>query len=233
LIDAAQARGAQVIAMSEYGIEAAHHPVLLNRLLHQHGLLAVQETGHGQLLDCGASRAFVVADHQIAHVYVRDPADLGMVKKFLEAVPGVARVLDRAAQREVGVDHERSGELVCEAAPGSWFAYHYWLDEGSRPDFATTVDIHRKPGYDPTELFVDPKLALPKLKVAATLVKKLLGFRYLMNVIGTDPSVVRGSHGRLYDDPDAGPVFLCSSRAAAADSVHATEVRQRILDLLG
>jgi predicted AlkP superfamily pyrophosphatase or phosphodiesterase len=232
LIAAAQARGSKVIAMSEYGIEKAETPVFLNRLLHEKGYLAVQETSHGQLLDFGASRAFVVADHQVAHVYIRDAKDLTAVRELLAAVAGVAKVMDREAQAVVGMDHERSGELVLEAAPGHWFAYHYWLDEARRPDFATTVDIHRKPGYDPTELFVDPNLAMPKLKVAFTLMKKILGFRYLMDVIGTDPTVVKGSHGRLYNDPDAGPVFLSSDPADAADTVHATEVRRRILDSL-
>lgn len=232
LIEAARARGAHVVVLSEYGIETVSQPVFLNRLFHEKGLLRVQETSHGQLLDCGASQAFAVADHQIAHVYVGQPKDLGTVRGLLEGSPGVARVMDRAEQRAVGIDHERSGELVCEAEPGCWFAYHYWLDENRRPDFATTVDIHRKPGYDPTELFVDPTLSAPKLKVAFSLLKKKLGFRYLMNVIGTDPSLVRGSHGRLFSDPEDGPVFVCSAAENASDTVHATEVKGRILDLL-
>jgi predicted AlkP superfamily pyrophosphatase or phosphodiesterase len=234
LIDAAQAGGATVIAMSEYGIEAANRPVFLNRLLHERGYLYVQETSHGELLDAGASRAFCVADHQVGHVYVRDRGDLGKIKDFLSNVEGVAQVLDREAQGQSKwkIDHERSGDLVCVAAPGFWFAYHYWLEESRRPDFATTVDIHQKPGYDPTELFLDPKLSFPKLKIAWTLLRKKLGFRYLMDVIGTDPSLVRGSHGRLFDDPDAGPVFLCSSKEGAADSVDALEVRDRILKLV-
>jgi predicted AlkP superfamily pyrophosphatase or phosphodiesterase len=231
LIDAALAKGAEVIAMSEYGIEDADTPVFLNRLLHERKLLAVQETGHGQLLDCGASRAFVVADHQVAHVYIRDAADLTAVRTLLASVPGVARVMDRDEQASVGIDHERSGELVCEAEPGCWFAYHYWLDEARRPDFANTVDIHRKPGYDPTELFVDPNLTAPRLKVALTLLKKMLGFRYLMNVIGTDPFLVRGSHGRLYDDPDAGPVFL-STTPTPADTISALDIKDRILQVV-
>jgi predicted AlkP superfamily pyrophosphatase or phosphodiesterase len=232
LIDAALGKGAEVLVMSEYGIENANTPVFLNRVLHEKGLLVVQETSHGQLLDAGASRAFVVADHQVAHVYVRDASDIPNVREIVGAVSGVARVMDRVEQADVGIDHERSGELVCEAEPGCWFAYHYWLDEARRPDFATTVDIHRKPGYDPTELFVDPKLSVPKLKVAFTLAKKMLGFRYLMDVIGTDPSVVGGSHGRLYDDPDAGPLFVSSSSTAAADNVSALEIKTRILSHL-
>jgi hypothetical protein len=146
---------------------------------------------------------------------------------------GVARVLDRAQQREIGIDHERSGELVLIAEPGCGFAYHYWLDEAKRPDFATTVDIHRKPGYDPAELFVDPKIAFPKLRVAKNLAKKMLGFRYLMDVIGTDSSIVKGTHGRIYKDDDAGPVFLCSDRSLARDRVKATEVKELCLRLLG
>ncbi len=232
LIEGARARGAEVVVMSEYGIEDATRPVFINRALHEAGLLAVQETSHGQLLDGGASRAFAVADHQIAHVYVRDPDDLLQTKKLLAGLEGVARVLDRPGIAEVGLDHERSGELVCVAEPGCWFAYHYWLDESRRPDFATTVDIHRKPGYDPTELFLDPKIRFPKLKIARVLAKKLLGFRYLMDVIGTDPSLVKGTHGRLYDDDNAGPVFLSSVRADATDRVDATDVKRRLLAML-
>lgn len=232
LVEAARAKGARIVVLSEYGIERAERPVFLNRILHERKWLTVQETSHGQLLDCGASRAFAVADHQCAHVYVNRPADVGQVASLLRAVPGVARVLDRAQQREIGIDHERSGDLVCIAEPGCWFAYHYWLDEERRPDFAPTVDIHRKPGYDPAELFLDPKLRFPKLKVAATLAKKLLGFRYLMDVIPTDPSMVRGTHGRLYDDPEAGPVFVCSDPQFAAPSVGATEVKDLLLRML-
>lgn len=232
LIEVARQKKAHVIVLSEYGIENATTPVFLNRVLHEQGLLRVQETSHGQLLDCGACRAFAVADHQCAHVYVARPDDVETVRQLLAKVPGVQRVLDRSQQREFGIDHERSGELVCIAAPGCWFAYHYWLDEARRPDFAPTVDIHRKPGYDPAELFVDPKLAFPKLKVATTLAKKLLGFRYLMDVIPTDPSMVRGTHGRLYGDDAAGPVFLCSDRKLARDRVAATDVKQLCLRVL-
>lgn len=233
LIAAARERQAHVVVLSEYGIEKATQPVFLNRLLHEQGLLRVQETSHGQLLDAGASRAFVTADHQCAHVYIRDAADLARVRALLAATSGVGRVLDRAQQRELGIDHDRSGELVCVAEPGCWFAYHYWLDEARRPDFAPTVDIHRKPGYDPAELFVDPAIRFPKLKVAKILAKKMLGFRYLMDVIPTDPSQVMGSHGRLYDDADAGPVLLCSDRSKARDRMAATAVRDLCLSLLG
>jgi hypothetical protein len=100
------------------------------------------------------------------------------------------------------------------------------------PDFARTVDIHRKPGYDPVELFVDPTLALPRLRIAATLARKMLGFRYLMQVIGTDASIVRGSHGRLPDRAADGPVFLCTDAAARRESLPMTDVRDTLLDLV-
>ncbi len=232
LIAMAREQNAHVVVLSEYGIEAATTPVFVNRILHERGYLRVQETSHGQLLDCGACRAFAVADHQCAHVYVQRAADLAPVAELLLKTPGVARVLDRAAQRAFGIDHERSGELVCIAEPGCWFAYHYWLDEARRPDFARTVDIHRKPGYDPAELFVDPALRFPRLKVASVLAQKLLGFRYRMDVIATDPRMVRGTHGRLYDEPELGPVFLCSDRSLARDRVAATDVKELCLQLL-
>ncbi len=232
LIETAREKKAHVVVLSEYGIENATTPVFLNRVLHEKGLLRVQETSHGQLLDCGACRAFVVADHQCAHVHVRDAADLEPVRALLAKVPGVARVLDRTQQKELGIDHDRSGELVCIAEPGCWFAYHYWLDEARRPDFAPTVDIHRKPGYDPAELFVDPKITFPKLRIAKNLAKKMLGFRYLMDVIPTDPSMVRGTHGRIYTDDSAGPVFLCSDRTLARDRVAATGVKDLCLQML-
>ncbi|MBK8095833.1 MAG: alkaline phosphatase family protein [Planctomycetes bacterium] len=232
LIAAARERNAHVIVLSEYGIEAATRPVFVNRVLHEQGYLRVQETGHGQLLDCGACRAFAVADHQCAHVYVARAEDVAAVAALLRRTPGVARVLDRQAKAELGIDHPRSGELVCIAEPGCWFAYHYWLDEARRPDFAPTVDIHRKPGYDPAELFLDPNLRFPKLKIGWTLARKLLGFRYLMDVIPTDPSLVRGTHGRLYDDPAAGPVFLSSDRRLQADVIDATAVKDLCLRVL-
>lgn len=232
LIAVARAANAHVIVLSEYGIEPVTHAIPINRLLREAGLLRVQHTSHGELLDAGASRAFAVADHQIAHVYIPSPADLEPTRRLLTTIPGIDQVLDRSAQHALAIDHPRSGELVCIADRGAWFAYPYWLEERHRPDFAPTVDIHRKPGYDPCELFLDPTLRFARLHVARRLLQKKLGFRYLMDVIPTDPSLVRGSHGRLTTDPDLGPVFLCSSRAAASDVVDALSVKERMLALL-
>ncbi|MCB9880496.1 MAG: alkaline phosphatase family protein [Planctomycetes bacterium] len=210
VLDAAENLGYETLIVSEYGIDDVQTPVWLNRVLRQRGLLRVQETMHGELLDAGASDAFAVCDHQVAHVYVRRESQLPLVRATIEEMPGVARVLDREEQREFGLDHERSGELVVLAEQSAWFAYHYWFDEKRRPDFATTVDIHRKPGYDPVELFLDPAIRLPKLKIARRILQKKLGFRYLMDVISTDATLVRGSHGLLPSRPERGPLYLAS-----------------------
>jgi len=210
LIEKAREKGYEVLVCSEYGIEPVDRPVFLNRALREAGLVRIQDTAHGELLDCGASAAFAVVDHQLGHVYVHREADLAKARTCLEGVEGVARVLGRDAQREFALDHERSGELVVLAEPGCWFAYPYWLDESRRPDFASTVDIHRKPGYDPAELFIDPAIPFPKLRMARRLLQKKLGFRYLMDLIPTDPSMVRGSHGLLPTDPELGPLYIAT-----------------------
>ena len=232
LIDAARGRGAEVVVLSEYGITPVTRPVLLNRVLREHGLLRVQDTCHGELLDAGACRAFAVADHQAAHVYGAEPKDLAATADLLRQVPGVAAVLDRAAQQALGVAHERAGELVCLAQRDAWFAYPYWLEEARRPDFATTVDIHRKPGYDPVELLLDPKLRLPRLRIASRLLRKALGFRYLMDVISTDATLIKGSHGLLPERDQDAPVFLCSNPRGMQARVAATQVKERLLDLV-
>lgn len=218
LIEKAEELGMDLLVMSEYGIEPVDSPVFINRSLRESGFLEVQKTRHGELLDAGASTAFAVADHQIAHVYVADAARISEVRRDLRALAGIARVLDRAEQGEIGLDHARSGELVALAERGCWFAYHYWLDEAERPDFARTVDIHRKPGYDPAELFLDPKIRASWLRIAWILLKKKLGFRYLMDVIPTDPSLVRGSHGLLPSKPELGPLYLASPGLNLPDS---------------
>lgn len=150
----------------------------------------------GELLDAGASDAFAVADHQVAHVYVRRPDQFGAVKALIEGLDGVELVLDIDGKRDRGLDHRRSGDLVAIARADRWFAYYYWLDNDRAPDFARTVDIHRKPGYDPVELFLDPDLSAPRLAVAWRLAKKKLGFRTLLDVIPLDAGLVKGSHGR-------------------------------------
>lgn len=233
LLAAARRRGAAVVVLSEYGITRVSRPVDVNRALRRAGLLEVHTQAGMEYLDPWASRAFAAADHQVAHVYVRDPSEVEKVADLLADLPGVAEVLGEEGKRAAGLDHERSGELVAVSEPDAWFTYRYWLDDDRAPDFAPTVEIHRKPGYDPAELFLDPSDRLVKLRAASALARKALGLRYVMNVVPLDPRPVRGSHGRLPDDPADGPVLLCSDAAGARSRIEATEVRGLLLELAG
>ena len=160
-----EARGVQVVILSEYGLCDVTTPVHLNRVLREQGLVAVRNELGLEVLDPGASAAFVVADHQVAHVYVNDPSRQNQVRALLEKTPGVERVLDAEGKRAHRIDHARAGDLVAIAEPKAWFTYYYWLDDQRAPDFARTVDIHRKPGYDPVELLLDPAIRVPALSV--------------------------------------------------------------------
>ena len=235
LIDHCAANGRDVIVVSEYGITPVVDAVHINRALREKGLIAVRPEEFGrEILDPGASVAFAVADHQIAHVYVNDAKRIGEVRALLERLDGVERVLDAAGQRAIGLNHERSGELVAISKADRWFSYYYWLDDRLAPDFARTVDIHRKPGYDPVELFVDPEIRFPMLATGWRLAKRKLGLRSLLDVISLkDTAIVKGSHGRLTDDPAHGPLVI-SSRAEClpAGAVQATAFKQLVLDHL-
>lgn len=227
LIDFYEARGARVIVLSEYGLTDVTTPVHLNRVLRDHGLITVRNEQGLELLDAGASVAFAVADHQIAHVYVNDRARLGQVREILARVPGVDAVLDADAQAAARINHARAGDLVAVAAPNAWFTYYYWMDDAKAPDFARTVDIHRKPGYDPVELFLDPAIRIPALTVGWKIAKRKLGFRNLLDVIPLDATLVRGSHGRRTNGGDHGP--LCLSRQA--DLLESDQLRS--IDVFG
>ncbi|MBE9200919.1 MULTISPECIES: nucleotide pyrophosphatase/phosphodiesterase family protein [unclassified Nodularia (in: cyanobacteria)] len=230
LIQYYENRGAQVIVLSEYGITSVTKPIHLNRMLREKGLLSVREELGREILDAGASKAFAVADHQIAHVYVNDPFYLPKVRSLLEETEGVAYVLDDTNKADAHLNHSRSGELIAVAQPDAWFTYYYWLDDSRAPDFARTVDIHRKPGYDPVELFLDPQIKLPKLKIALKLLKKQLGFRYLMDVIPLDADLVRGSHGCVPPSPNEGPLLITQQTDLLdSASIKATDVCQLIL----
>jgi predicted AlkP superfamily pyrophosphatase or phosphodiesterase len=230
LVAHARRLGAHVLVVSEYGIRPVGRPVDINRALRRAGLLAIQKTLGWELLDAGASRAFAVADHQVAHVYVRDPTDLGRARAALETLAGVEEILDEEGKRAVGLDHPRAGELVAVAASDAWFTYYYWLDDTRAPDFAPTVDIHRKPGYDPAELFLAGEGLRTKLHIGWRLAQKALGFRSLMDVIPLSGDRVRGSHGRLPDSPAHGPVVIGSARALAPGGTAAmTDVYDLIL----
>ncbi len=233
LIDYFDSKGVRIILISEYGIEAVDDSVHINRELRKAGLLRVRTEQGLELVNPGASDAFAVTDHQIAHVYINARDRMNQVKATCQDIDGIDLVLDDAEQRKHSIDHQRSGELVLVSNHRRWFSYDYWLDDQAAPDFARTVDIHRKPGYDPCELFIDPKLSLPKLQIAWKLLRKKLGFRTLMDVIPLDTSLVRGSHGRVDLPPDLQPVLITQHEPTdRADEIPCQAVRDIILEHL-
>lgn len=199
VIDAAKEVDTQVVVVSEYGLSPVSKPVFLNRLLRNAGLLEVRQGPYGEQLIPGDCKALAVVDHQLAHIYVKDPNRIEMVKKIIEETDGVDFVVPPG---ELELDHPRSGELIAVAKPDAWFAYYFWLDDLAAPDYARTVDIHRKPGYDPAELFMT---SMPRAMMR--LAQKKLGMRYRMDVVPLDANRVRGSHGRCVVG-DQGPIII-------------------------
>jgi predicted AlkP superfamily pyrophosphatase or phosphodiesterase len=229
IIEHADNYGMHIIALSEYGITPVVGDVPINRALRQAGWLAVRNEQGEEKLDCGASAAFALADHQVAHVYIRHNAIIDEVKALLQSLDGVETVLDRTGQHRIGLDHPRAGELVAISQADRWFSYYYWLDDARAPDFARTVDIHRKPGYDPLELFIDPERVFSRLQIGWKLFKRQLGMRSLLDVIPLTPPLVKGSHGRPTDDIEQGPVIISSS----ADKLPLTPVKaESVRDIL-
>ncbi len=210
--------GARIIVLSEYGITNVDQPIFLNRVLREKGLLSVRIERGLELLDAGASAAFAVADHQIAHVYVNDKTKLAMVKSLIEKVPGVELVLDREEQKQHHINHERAGDLVVMADARSWFCYYFWLDDDKAPDYARVVDIHKKPGYDPVEMFMTSKL-----RAGYKLLRKKAALRYVMDVIPLDATLIKGSHGRINTPSQFHPILI-TDQSIGKKEVQPTEV---------
>ncbi len=232
VVAACRDEGIEPVVVSEYGLVPVRRPVYLNRLLRERGWLVVRDGPFGETLETFQSRAFAVVDHQVAHVYVRPPGLRAKVAEVLAATDGVDRVLVTVAEKQAhGLAHPRAGDLVVLAEPDAWFAYPYWLEDRRAPDFARTVDIHRKPGYDPCELFFDPALRLPKLRVARRLLARRLGFRNLIDVVPLDATLVRGSHGLRATREESRPVYIGPRTEPLPRRV--TDVYSTVLRLLG
>ncbi|HXS54775.1 MAG TPA: alkaline phosphatase family protein, partial [Hanamia sp.] len=226
LVNHFENKNARIIILSEYGIAPVSEPIHINRLLREKGLLGIREERGLELLDPGASKAFAVADHQVAHVYINDKSVTDQVKKLLENVPGIELVLDKDAQKEYHIDHERSGDFVLMADDKSWFTYYFWNDDAVAPDYARAVDIHKKPGYDPIEMFMTSKL-----RAGYKLLRKKAGFRYVMDVIPLDATLLKGSHGKINTPSEYHPVIITNA-APSATTIQATDVRQMIWNAL-
>jgi predicted AlkP superfamily pyrophosphatase or phosphodiesterase len=233
VLDAAKAVGAKVWVVNECGHVDVSQPVLINRVLAERGLLSARLGPFGRQLDTFASRAFAVCDHQLAHVYVRSAGDRPLVREILEKLDGVGAIYEGDARQAVGLDHARSGEFVVLAKPSAWFAYPFWIDDREAPDYARAVDIHRKPGYDPCELFFDPKLMAPKLRAARRLLQKKLGFRTLFDVVPLDATLVKGSHGLPALAAEDKPVLIGTGTAPREAVTPQTGVRDLLLEAMG
>ena len=230
LIDFLGKCGVQVVLLSEYGVTNVDTPIHLNQIFRKQGWLAIKDELGLEILDAGASKVFAVADHQVAHIYLNDKSLEKSVREILEKTSGVEKVLGNAEKIAAGIDHPRAGDLIAVARENAWFTYYYWLDDARAPDFARTVDIHRKPGYDPVELFLDPKIPAVKLKIARRLLQKKLGLRMLMDVIPLDATLVKGSHGRRPADKKDWPVFITSQpEILGAKEIESTDVFQILL----
>jgi hypothetical protein len=156
---------------SEYVINEVDHVTYPNRVLRELGLLKLVQKDDGEHLDFKASEAWALADHQMAHIFLRD-VDVSVINKITEAFarcPGIAEVLVGSDRARYGLAHPRAGEVILVSSPNSWQAYYWWQDDDRAPAFARTVDIHQKPGYDPVELHFD--FASKQTPLDATLVR--------------------------------------------------------------
>ncbi|MBJ7493883.1 MAG: alkaline phosphatase family protein [Opitutales bacterium] len=229
LIKFFEKRGVDVLIVSEYAITEVNQDIPLNRILRKHGLLRIKEELGVEILDTFNSQAFAVVDHQVAHVIVQDSSKLDEVRKILENTEGVEKILDQEAQKKLGINHERSGDFIVVAQKNVWFSYYWWLDDERAPDYARTVDIHRKPGYDPAELLIDPAIKFPLMNAAWFLLKKRLGLRALLKLTPLTGEKIKGSHGRVPEDPLDWPVMIMSANAGVPNSISSTEVFSYII----
>ena len=226
-----QEREVEVVLLSEYGISKVSRAIHLNREFRKRGWIQLKDELGLETLDAGGCQAFAVADHQIAHIYINDESIRDDVLKLLNELDGVEEVRVSSEIWPQGVATERAGDFIAVAEADAWFTYYYWDDDSKAPDFARCIDIHRKPGYDPVELFIDPEISAPKLKIGTFLLKKKFGFRALLDVIPLDASLVKGSHGRDNVPEDEQPVFISKNHTAVscAEDVFAS-IRKLVLE---
>ena len=224
-----EAQQANVILLSEYGITDVSNPIHLNRHLRKANLLGVRVERGLELLDAGASEAFAVADHQIAHVYVKNKEKLPLVASILKEINGVERVIPKSELDNVGLAHDRAGDFFLVANATSWFTYYFWEDDEKAPDYARMVDIHKKPGYDPVEMLTNPSDKLIMAKVAWKLAKKKLGFRSVLDIIPLKAELIKGSHGRKPEDKADWPIFISNANHLNVQSeISATAVYDQL-----
>jgi predicted AlkP superfamily pyrophosphatase or phosphodiesterase len=229
LIEELEAAGVEVLVLSEYGISKVSKAIHLNRVFREKGWIQVKDELGLETLDCGGCQAFAVADHQVAHIYVNDPVIEKEVRRVVLATDGVEEIREGSDLWSEGIGRERGGDFVAVSEADAWFTYYFWDDDAKAPDYARCIDIHRKPGYDPVELFLDPEIKFPVAKIGGFLLKKKLGLRGLMDVISLDANLVKGSHGRDQVPEDEQPVVIGdrASQVGEAEKVFSW-VRERL-----
>ena len=233
LITYYEAQKTSVILLSEYGITSVSKPIHINRELRKNNLLAIKTELGLDMLDAGASKAFAVADHQLAHIYINDKSVTDQVLHILKSIEGIELLITEDEKNTHGLDHERAGDIIAVADKDSWFTYYFWLDDAKAPDYARTVDIHRKPGYDPVEMIANPAIKLLPLVVVGKLLKKKLGFRYMMDIIPLDANLIKGSHGRVPESTGDWPVFISKNMGTySAHEIQANSVYSLIMQHL-
>lgn len=229
LMEFYESRGVRVLIVSEFAAVPVSRPVHLNRLFRERGWLAIREESGREAFFPGSSKVFAVADMQIAHVYVNEPRLLDEVRHLVEATPGVGAVLGEEEKCAHRLNHSRSGELVALAEPDAWFTYYFWLDDAKAPDYARTVDIVRKPGYDPVELYLNEENLLAAVKYGWEFLRDKFGFRSAIHCTPLDARLLKGAHGLKTDLAD-GPVALTRhAELLKGSSVHATQIHDLML----
>ena len=236
LLNFYESQNVKVILLSEYGITPVNTPIHINRLIRKEfpNDIAIRTEQKLELLDAGASQIFAVSDHQAAHIYIKDKSKIPQYKKFFESITDIDKILNQSDQEKLQIHHERSGDLLLISKNDHWFTYYHWLDDKKAPDFARTVDIHRKPGYDPCELFLDPKIKFPKLKIIFRLFqKKILNQAALLDVIPLDANLVKGSHGNTDVPDEFKPLIIAPNTVELSnDSIDNTKIKDIILSTM-
>ena len=228
----------KIMVLSEYGISPVDRVIHINKELRNSGYVQVRKENGGETLDCGASDAFAVSDHQIAHIYIKNKEkDLESVRQLISKIPGIDLVLDSKQQNEYSIssyNSDRSGDLVAVADSRSWFSYYYWKDESQAPDFARCVAIHRKPGYDPAEmLFRFENSLLGKLYLFFKIfLIYVLHFRANVDVCPLDGDRIRGSHGIIPKEDTYKPVLISRGLVEEKEKIRAEDVHDLILKAL-
>ncbi len=204
----------EFLIFSEYGFNDVSGAIPLNMKLREAGLLEVRDIGEKEYVDFELSKAFAMVDHQIAHIYIKDDFK-DKTRRVLEDLQGIEKILSKEEKKKLKIDHERSGELVAISEKDKWFSYYWWQDDKKAPPFAGTIDIHRKPGYDPLELFFDRE----------------------KNSIPFDTNLIKGSHGRPPDlETGEGLAVYLSNRKSEltkkSSTVKCTDIANQILKVL-